>query len=148
MRAVVEVNCQSTVALAALPAEAQNTYRLVHAGGPFPYDKDGTVFGIIASTTEPFCRTCDRSRLTADGVWYLCLYASRGVDLRGPLRGGVSGKLCFQFPHVRLQARLSASGFGGQLFIKLSNGGVMDLAYCAERGVELPRTKVDRKSVV
>ncbi|HEX6163258.1 MAG TPA: GTP 3',8-cyclase MoaA [Vicinamibacterales bacterium] len=50
---------------------------------------DGTVFGIIASTTEPFCRTCDRSRLTADGVWYLCLYASRGIDLRGPLRGGV-----------------------------------------------------------
>jgi GTP 3',8-cyclase len=51
---------------------------------------DGTAFGIIASTTEPFCRSCDRSRLTADGVWYLCLYAARGVDLRGPLRGGVS----------------------------------------------------------
>ena len=51
---------------------------------------DGTVFGIIASTTEPFCRSCDRSRLTADGVWYLCLYGARGVDLRGPLRGGVS----------------------------------------------------------
>ncbi len=52
--------------------------------------EDGTTFGIIASTTEPFCKSCDRSRLTADGVWYLCLYASRGVDLRGPLRGGVS----------------------------------------------------------
>jgi cyclic pyranopterin phosphate synthase len=52
--------------------------------------RDGTVFGIIASTTEPFCKSCDRSRLTADGVWYLCLYASRGIDLRGPLRGGVS----------------------------------------------------------
>jgi cyclic pyranopterin phosphate synthase len=51
---------------------------------------DGTIFGIISSTTAPFCRTCDRSRLTADGVWYLCLYATRGVDLRGPLRGGVS----------------------------------------------------------
>jgi GTP 3',8-cyclase len=51
---------------------------------------DGTVFGIISSTTAPFCRSCDRSRLTADGVWYLCLYATRGVDLRGPLRGGVS----------------------------------------------------------
>ena len=51
---------------------------------------DGTTFGIIASTTEPFCRSCDRSRLTADGVWYLCLYAARGIDLRGPLRGGVS----------------------------------------------------------
>jgi cyclic pyranopterin phosphate synthase len=49
---------------------------------------DGTTFGIIASTTDPFCRTCDRSRLTADGLWYLCLYAARGIDLRGPLRRG------------------------------------------------------------
>jgi GTP 3',8-cyclase len=51
---------------------------------------DGTVFGIISSTTAPFCESCDRSRLTADGLWYLCLYALRGVDLRGPLRQGVS----------------------------------------------------------
>ena len=51
---------------------------------------DGRVFGIISSTTEPFCRACDRSRLTADGLWYLCLYATRGVDLRGALRGGAS----------------------------------------------------------
>ncbi|MDE3135580.1 MAG: GTP 3',8-cyclase MoaA [Acidobacteriota bacterium] len=51
---------------------------------------DGTTFGIIASVTAPFCRTCDRSRLTADGMWYLCLYAQRGTDLRGPLRGGAS----------------------------------------------------------
>ncbi len=49
---------------------------------------DGTTFGIIASTTEPFCDTCDRSRLTADGMWVLCLYASSGIDLRGPLRAG------------------------------------------------------------
>src|SRR5262249_42884736 len=51
---------------------------------------DGTIFGIIASTTTPFCRTCDRSRLTADGTWYLCLYAQRGLDLRTPLRDGAS----------------------------------------------------------
>jgi cyclic pyranopterin phosphate synthase len=51
---------------------------------------DGTVFGIIASTTQPFCADCDRSRLTADGMWYLCLYASRGVDLRRALRRGVT----------------------------------------------------------
>ncbi len=51
---------------------------------------DGTTFGIIASTTAPFCRSCDRSRLTADGTWFLCLYAERGVDLRAPLRGGAS----------------------------------------------------------
>jgi cyclic pyranopterin phosphate synthase len=61
---------------------------------PAPADryrlKDGTVFGIISSTTEPFCRQCDRSRLTADGLWYLCLYADRGLDLRAPLRAGAS----------------------------------------------------------
>jgi cyclic pyranopterin phosphate synthase len=51
---------------------------------------DGRVFGIISSTTEPFCRTCDRSRLTADGLWYLCLYATRGLDLRDALRAGAS----------------------------------------------------------
>ena len=49
---------------------------------------DGTTFGIISSTTAPFCADCDRSRLTADGLWYLCLYATRGIDLRGPFRGG------------------------------------------------------------
>ena len=51
---------------------------------------DGTVFGIISSTTVPFCSTCDRSRLTADGMWYLCLYAKSGVDLRKHLRSGQS----------------------------------------------------------
>ena len=35
----------TSVALASLPAEAQSTYRLVHEGGPFPYSKDGIVFG-------------------------------------------------------------------------------------------------------
>lgn len=51
---------------------------------------DETTFGIVASTTAPFCRSCDRSRLTADGTWFLCLYAERGVDLRDPLRSGAS----------------------------------------------------------
>ena len=52
--------------------------------------QDGTTFGIISSTTVPFCRSCDRSRLTADGLWYLCLYARAGTDLRQPLRAGAS----------------------------------------------------------
>ncbi len=51
---------------------------------------DGTVFGIISSTTQPFCSACDRARLTADGMWYLCLYARIGTDLRGLLRSGKS----------------------------------------------------------
>jgi cyclic pyranopterin phosphate synthase len=51
---------------------------------------DGLTFGIISSTTAPFCQTCDRSRLTADGQWLLCLYATAGIDLRKYLRDGTS----------------------------------------------------------
>jgi cyclic pyranopterin phosphate synthase len=51
---------------------------------------DGTTFGIISSTTQPFCASCDRSRLTADGVWLQCLYATAGTDLRRPLRSGAT----------------------------------------------------------
>jgi len=51
---------------------------------------DGAVFGIIASTTTPFCHSCDRSRLTADGIWFLCLYATTGINLREALRAGAS----------------------------------------------------------
>ncbi len=73
-----------------------------HFGGVMPLDEkssapadrfllpDGTTFGIISSTTEPFCASCDRSRLTADGVWLLCLYAATGTDLRRPLRAGAT----------------------------------------------------------
>lgn len=51
---------------------------------------DGTTFGIVASVTAPFCGDCDRSRLTVDGVWLLCLYTNNGVNLREMLRGGKS----------------------------------------------------------
>jgi len=51
---------------------------------------DGLVFGIISSTTAPFCGACDRSRLTADGQWLSCLYATTGLDLRKPLREGAT----------------------------------------------------------
>ncbi len=50
----------------------------------------GQVIGVIASTTDPFCADCDRARLTADGQLFTCLYATRGLDLRGPLRGGAT----------------------------------------------------------
>lgn len=49
---------------------------------------DGTEFGLIASVTAPFCRDCDRCRLTADGRMYLCLYADDGPDLRAMVRRG------------------------------------------------------------
>jgi cyclic pyranopterin phosphate synthase len=49
---------------------------------------DGTTFGIISSVTQPFCSTCDRARLTADGMWFTCLYAETGTDLRAMVRAG------------------------------------------------------------
>jgi cyclic pyranopterin phosphate synthase len=51
---------------------------------------DGTVIGVISSTTAPFCRSCDRARLTADGTWLLCLYGENGLDLREALRTGAT----------------------------------------------------------
>ncbi len=64
------------------------------ADGPAPAQRfrldSGQVFGVIASTTTPFCETCDRIRLTADGHLFFCLYATKGLDIRAPLREGAS----------------------------------------------------------
>ena len=66
---------------------------------------DGTIFGIISSTTEPFCQACDRSRLTADGLWYLCLYAAHGTDLRRPLRAGAGAEQLAQLVRATWEVR-------------------------------------------
>jgi cyclic pyranopterin phosphate synthase len=52
-------------------------------------DGAGT-FGIIASVTEPFCNSCDRIRISADGKIRSCLFALEDTDLRRPLRSGAS----------------------------------------------------------
>jgi len=46
--------------------------------------------GVIASVTEPFCDTCNRLRLTAEGMVRSCLFALEETDLRGPMRDGAS----------------------------------------------------------
>ena len=63
---------------------------------------DGTTFGIISSTSEPFCASCDRSRLTADGVWLLCLYAATGTDLLAEWRA--SAEVALAAARVKLAA--------------------------------------------
>src|SRR5690606_17607938 len=57
--------------------------RWIVDGGPYRV-------GVIASVTRPFCRACDRTRLTADGQVRSCLFAREETDLRGPLREGAS----------------------------------------------------------
>ena len=44
--------------------------------------------GVISSVTQAFCRDCNRARLSTEGKLFLCLFASRGHDLRALLRGG------------------------------------------------------------
>ena len=44
--------------------------------------------GVVGSVTRPFCASCDRVRLTADGQWRSCLFARGETDLRTPLRAG------------------------------------------------------------
>ena len=50
-------------------------------------DGEGEI-GFISSVTEPFCGTCSRARLSADGVLYTCLFATTGTSIRDALRDG------------------------------------------------------------
>ena len=85
---------------------------------------DGTIFGLIASTTAPFCSTCDRARLTADGVWLTCLYAAGGVNLREPIRAGAS--------RPDLAALIAGA------WAKRSDRGAELRAAARERGIYIP----------
>jgi cyclic pyranopterin phosphate synthase len=82
--------------LAAIDAE----WQLVAPGGggvrdsapaeSYTYADGGGRVGVIASVTRPFCESCDRIRLTAEGQLRNCLFSVRETDLRGILRGGGS----------------------------------------------------------
>jgi len=56
----------------------------------FRYTDGGGEVGVIASVTQPFCESCDRVRLTADGQFRTCLFALDETDLRAILRSGGS----------------------------------------------------------
>ncbi len=65
------------------PGEVANRYRYVDGAGEI---------GIIGSVTQPFCRTCTRARLTADGELFTCLFGAQGRDMKALLRRGASDK--------------------------------------------------------
>ena len=52
--------------------------------------------GFVTSVTQPFCGSCNRARLSSDGRLYTCLFASQGLDLRGPMRDGASDEALFE----------------------------------------------------
>jgi cyclic pyranopterin phosphate synthase len=54
------------------------------------YRDGGGEIGVISSVTQAFCGDCNRARLSTEGQVYLCLFATRGHDLRALIRGGAS----------------------------------------------------------
>jgi cyclic pyranopterin phosphate synthase len=56
----------------------------------YAFDDGAGEIGLISSVTNPFCGACTRARLSSEGVFYTCLFARSGVDLREPLRSGAS----------------------------------------------------------
>lgn len=52
----------------------------------YRYADNGAEMGLISSVTQPFCSSCTRGRLSADGMFYTCLFASKGQDIRSLLR--------------------------------------------------------------
>jgi cyclic pyranopterin phosphate synthase len=63
------------------PGEVAERYRYLDGSGEI---------GIIASVSRPFCGSCNRARLSADGKLYTCLFATDGHDLRALVRAGAS----------------------------------------------------------
>lgn len=56
----------------------------------YAYTDGSGELGFISSVSAPFCGSCTRARLSSDGQLFTCLFASRGTDLKGPLRDGAS----------------------------------------------------------
>ena len=83
---------------------------------------DGTPggIGVIASVTEPFCDTCNRLRLSADGLLQTCLFASTSTDLRTPLRDGVSDDDLQILISEAVSQKKAGHGIGTPLFVRPS----------------------------
>jgi cyclic pyranopterin phosphate synthase len=71
-----------------LPLEPLEASYRGEVAGRYRYRDGGGELGVIASVTRPFCGDCTRARLSAEGSLYTCLFASKGTDLKGPLRAG------------------------------------------------------------
>jgi cyclic pyranopterin phosphate synthase len=93
-----------------IPAKASSTarrYRFADGAGEI---------GFVNPVSEPFCSSCDRIRLTADGRLRTCLFSRREWDLKGPLRSGSSDAelealLRWALQHKELKHRINEPGF-------------------------------------
>ncbi|MGC5584647.1 GTP 3',8-cyclase MoaA [Ornithinimicrobium sp. W1679] len=84
----------------------------------FLVDGGPATVGVIASVTMPFCGTCDRVRLTADGMIRNCLFATGETDLRGPLRAGASDEELADLFRESIGAKLPGHGINEPGFLQ------------------------------
>jgi GTP 3',8-cyclase len=93
-----------------LPAKASSTARR------FRFSDGAGEIGFVNPVSEPFCSTCDRIRLTADGQLRTCLFSRREWDLKTPLRDGSSDErieelIRFAVAHKELKHKINDPGF-------------------------------------
>ncbi|WP_246222603.1 GTP 3',8-cyclase MoaA [Phytoactinopolyspora limicola] len=74
--------------------------------------------GIIASVTRPFCGTCDRTRLTADGQVRTCLFAREESDLRGAMRAGASDEELAERWRIAMAGKAAGHGIDNPEFLQ------------------------------
>jgi cyclic pyranopterin phosphate synthase len=74
--------------------------------------------GVIGSVTRPFCGSCDRVRLTADGQVRNCLFATTESDLRGPMRDGASDAAVADLWRRAVASKLPGHGINDPGFLQ------------------------------
>jgi len=78
------------------PGEVAQRWRYADGGGEI---------GVIAAITQAFCHSCSRARISTEGKFYSCLFASNGLDLRAPLREGATDQMLATLIAGRWQQR-------------------------------------------
>ncbi|MFI1521505.1 GTP 3',8-cyclase MoaA [Kitasatospora cineracea] len=106
LRTRFELTPEPAAARGAAPAE-----RWLVDGGP-------ATVGVIASVTRPFCRACDRTRLTADGQVRNCLFATGETDLRGALRSGAGDAELAELWRAAMWGKKAGAGIDGPEFLQ------------------------------
>ena len=107
IRAIIETEHGPLVELPAKPSSTARRFRFADGAGEI---------GFVNPVSEPFCSSCDRIRVTADGQLRTCLFSRREWDLKTPLREGAGDDelvelLRFAVRHKELKHRINDPGF-------------------------------------
>jgi cyclic pyranopterin phosphate synthase len=87
---VVSANEIIRMIAAEMPLEPAEPNYQGEVAGRWRYKDGSGEIGVVASVTQPFCRDCNRARLSAEGDLYTCLFAVNGYNLRNLIRGGAT----------------------------------------------------------